>query len=234
MAENSDLEDIHINPWLSFEEHESEREKFIQNNSQQFQDALNSNKQIFGEYSDETYTKASELISKFFFGVKQVYRRFGNKYPIYEITYDLSNRDDYDGIAFNDEENGFVFKVNYLREMLEKIEKDEPVYSFGGAGIGGMVIPSEDFFEIAGVEEAAHLMFFNEKGHLGKGKIQGDNITDDVLYHSSDMESRALLWKSAYIKRYFPQYSDSIRETLQEVTKLRLEMILKDFKKPNE
>lgn len=80
------------------------------------------------------------------------------------------------------------------------------------------MIPVEDFFEIDGVEEAAHLMFCNEKGHLGKKLLE--NFVPEIQYFRNEMERRALTWKIAYAKRYFPQYTDYLRETVKKINEI--------------
>jgi len=217
MGEGMEVGERIIYDWLPKEDFDRQRESFIEKNKGQFLDFFQSEEQ-FANLTPELQEAGAELITRFFFGVHMAYRRFGFKYPIYGITYDVSDRNDYDGIGFHHERNEYIVKVKLLRQLLENTEEDGRCFIQGG-GIERM-IPAGDFFEITGVEEAAHLMFFNEKGHSGKGPISG--VEEEYKYYTSDMESRALKWKLAYVKRYFPQYQDSLVKTSEKVKEIRL------------
>lgn len=203
--------------WLPKEKLDKVRETFIENNKDQFLTSFQTSEH-FSDFSSELKDVGAELITRFFFGVQMAYGRFGFKYPIYKITYDLGERSDYDGIGFNDESNGYVAKVKFLRRVLE-ITKEKGQCLIEGVGIKEM-ISAEDFFEIAGVEEGAHLMFYNEKGHLGKRELP--EAEEEYGHYTSEMESRALKWKLAYVKRYLPQYYDSLKQTEKKVREIRL------------
>lgn len=218
MTEGVGTGERRLNQWLSKEEINRDRKAFIRDNCGQFLTFIQDDEH-FSDLSPELKNMGADLITRFFFGVHMVYRRLGNKYPVYNLTYDIGERDEYDGIAFHDDTNKYVVKVSFLKKVLE-IVKEKGRCDISGMGIKEM-IPAVDFFEIAGVEEAAHLLFFNEKRHLGKGPVS--SAKEEDRYYTSDMESRALIWKLAYVKRYMPQYQHSLRETAERVTKIRLE-----------
>lgn len=145
------------------------------------------------------------------------YSRLKFKHQYYKIKYDPSDNKNYDAIAYDHNGNWFGIKISYLKKILDILEKKGSCTIIGG-GIEEKV-PVEEFFEIAGVEEAAHLMFFQEKGCLGDGIIA--SAPEDLDYYTSDMEWRALIWKLWYVKKYFPQYYNSLRETYKNVSKIR-------------
>lgn len=217
MLEEAGTGEHKLYEWLPKEELDKERESFIEINKGQFLDFFQTNEHFAG-LSPELKNTGAELVTRFFFGVHMAYRRFGFKHPIYKITYDTGGRTDYDGIAFHDESNKYIVKVKFLERVLE-ITKEKGQCLIGGGGITEM-IPAGDFFEIIGVEEAAHLMFYNEKGHLGEEAVA--EAEEEYKYYTSEMESRALKWKLAYVKRYMPQYYDSLSQTADKVREIRL------------
>mgnify|MGYP001791558480 CR=1 FL=1 len=204
------------NSWLSKEEYGRQKVGFIAKNKGQFVDFF-SGSEHFSNLTPDLREKGAELISRFFFGVWMAYRRIGFKYSSYNLTYDTGEINDYSGIGYNDESNSFAIKVDFMQEVLGKI-KEKGNASISGMGIEEMV-PTDDFFELAGVEEAAHLMFFNEYGHLGKAALVTND--SDISYHTSEIESRALIWKVGYVKRYMPQYYGSLKRTQDGVRKAK-------------
>ncbi|MFC1790496.1 hypothetical protein ACFLZP_03370 [Patescibacteria group bacterium] len=217
MAEEVGVDEHRLYEWLPKEELDREREIFIEKNKGQFSNFFQTNEH-FADLNPELKDTGAELVTRFFFGVHMAYRRFGFKHPIYKITYDTGERSDYDGIAFHDESNEYVAKVKFLKRVLE-ITKEKGQCLIEGAGIKEM-IPAGDFFEIGGIEEAAHLMFYNEKGHLGEKPVA--EADEEYKYYTSEMESRALKWKLAYVRRYMPQYYDSLKQTSEKVREIRL------------
>lgn len=200
--------------WLSKEDQDQAREEFIANNKEQFVAFL---PRVLPDFSDDVIDQLGEYMARFFFGVRSVYRRYGFKYSEYNLTYDEGNRNDYDGIAFYDLGNQYIIKVSFF-EKVAQILKDCGSVTISGAGIQEM-IPFEDMMEIAGVEEAAHYLYFNEKGDHGAESLP--DASDKIEYFTSDEESRALIWKLAYARRYFPQYYDDLRDTWLKVREER-------------
>lgn len=175
----------------------------------------------FSDLPSEQKDLGAELLARFFFGVDMDYKRFGSKYPIYDIGLDAGEEADYEGIAFWEDENKYLVRISWLKKVLEHNESEgKYFFNKGGGGIKQKV-PAGDMFEIAGVEEAAHLMLFNEKGDMGKKEL--DEAGEKFWYQTSDAESRALKWKLAYVKRYMPQYYDSLRQTAEKVEEIRLD-----------
>jgi len=86
--------------------------------------------------------------------------------------------------------------------------------------IGGISqrVPYDDCFEIAGMEEAAHFMFHQEKSGFGKEGIV-TNIPHMTEF-TREMERRAMWWKLAYVKRYMPRYYSSLKKTHNSVSML--------------
>lgn len=152
------------------------------------------------------------------------YRRFGFKYPIYELNFDTGDGDNYGGIAFDSDNNEYVINIKFLKKVL-KIIDNKGQYSIRDPEMEEIMIPVADFFEIAGIEEAAHLMFVNEKRHLGTEQVV--EAEEKYKYLTSEVESRALTWKLAYVKRYMPQYYDALKKTTEKVRKIRFDSIKK-------
>ena len=63
-------------------------------------------------------------------------------------------------------------------------------------------------------------MFYIEKDSLGIDVI--DEADDEIKIFTSEAENRAMRWKLAYTKRYFPQYYDRLKETADKATRARL------------
>ncbi|MFO7881106.1 MAG: hypothetical protein R6U52_01045 [Kosmotogaceae bacterium] len=200
--------------WLSKKDQDQAREEFIKNNKEQFVDFL---PQVLPDFSDNVIDQVGEYMARFFFGIRSVYRRYGFKYSEYELTYDTSDRNDYDGIAFHDLGNQYIIKISFF-EKVAQILKDCGSVTISAAGIQEM-IPFEDMMEITGVEEAAHYLYFNEKGDHGAGPLS--DASDKLRYFTSDEESRALIWKLAYVRKYFPQYYDDLKDTWLKVREER-------------
>jgi hypothetical protein len=88
-------------------------------------------------------------------------------------------------------------------------------------------ISTEDLFLLIGVEEAAHRMFFKKKNDR-----TALTIYEAPTYHSSDQEYRALIWKFAIVKEYFPQYVESFRSFLRKNEQIRDQILVN--RKPKE
>ena len=80
------------------------------------------------------------------------------------------------------------------------------------------ILPAEAV-EISGVEEMAHILFMKKKGVPGRyssplGKPSSERLVD---YFSQDVEERALFWKVAYTKHYFPHLYPQYEKLLNAV-----------------
>lgn len=82
-----------------------------------------------------------------------------------------------------------------------------------------------DFAEISGVEEGAHRIFlYHKPGYLEfHTRKPLDAFRSIVEYDAQDHETRALLWKLGYIKRYFPHYYAPFKAHYDEVVQFRRE-----------
>ncbi|MCS7092094.1 MAG: hypothetical protein NZM26_01950 [Patescibacteria group bacterium] len=110
-----------LNEWLSKEQYLVAKGEFLSSNAPQFLNFFN-NCSEFAGFSSDLKEIGSNLIALFFFGVWIAYRRFGFKYPVFLLTYDIGERDDYSGIAFHYEENRYVIRVRFLKQILEIIQ----------------------------------------------------------------------------------------------------------------
>lgn len=168
--------------------------------------------------SPKLQNDGAELFTRFFFGVHMAYRRFGFKYPIYNIIIDTQEEAEYGAIGVNHTDNTYTVRASWLRRVLETIQ-EKGQCSLKGGGFKEW-IPAGDFLEIMGVEEAAHLMLYKEKkGNLGKSAVE--EAEAEYKYHTSDRESRALNWKLAYVRRYFPRYYNTLKQTTEKVREIR-------------
>ena len=102
---------------------------------------------------------------------------------------------------------------NYI--LAYDINSKNEYSSFGFAHEKNKYTVKVDF-----LKEAAHLMFFNERGHMGVAEIV--NANEKIRGYTSERENRAMKWKLAYTRRYFPQYYDSLKETADKATEARL------------
>jgi hypothetical protein len=203
------------NNWPSIEEVNKERNSFCKKQEKHFVEIFEQNK-LLCEFSGQEIELVSKILSCFMFGVNMAYFRFGFKFPNFNFAFDTREETDYHGIAFNSEFNGFFIKVKFLKDILQDFRPDKKC-SIKGAGITEK-IPIQDFFEIVGIEEASHLMFYNEKGYLGSDEIPQE---DKVLqYFTNGLEFKALLWKLAYTKRYYPQYYQFLKPTYEKVVEI--------------
>lgn len=203
------------NNWLPKEMVDRGRVYFCEKQRKHFVELFNQN-QLLSDCSTEEIELISELLSRFLFGVQMAYFRFGFKFPNLNFAFVTNEDTDYHGIAFNPEFNGFYIKVNFLKDIIQSFRSGGGCF-IQGAGMSEK-ITVEDFLEIVGVEEASHLMFYNEKRYMGKEEIpQEDKI---LQYFSSEMEFKALVWKLAYVKRYFPQYYGLLKPTYEATRKI--------------
>jgi hypothetical protein len=213
MASTEFEQRLHLEPWLTTDEYNLAKKNFQEENIGSV--LLYMEEDLEGELSDlnETeFNKAAELISIFQFGAYMMFKRVGHGDRDISVGIDVSENTDYGFAAYQPEIQIFLIKKSSLVEFVKDYIKDETSH-YDWSGMEDM--RTEEIFEASGVEEAAHLIFHNKKGDLGRYMYEG-NISDEE-YFSSEIEYRAFLWKSAYVKRYMPQYHDSIQNSIQRI-----------------
>lgn len=78
----------------------------------------------------------------------------------------------------------------------------------------------KDLFLLAGVEEAAHYMF-----HTYKPNYDEDDQKElkEIDYNATDIESSAIVWQVAFIKKYLPHLYDDVIAYQNQVRSIRSE-----------
>jgi len=213
MTEKGDSQYIKSTEWMEKSVVDVQREKFVNQYSQQLFSFYNKYN-IFSDLNTDEKQICSVLESRFFFGIKMAYRRTNEKYPIYDIKFETNRNCSL--VYFDYETNSYGANIDTFKRSSKRIAEGKEVFINGL----GSKIPIKETLEIAGVEEAVHLMFFNEKGNMGDF-IFPENSKNRYIYHISDIESMALYWKLAYIKRYFPEYYQPLKKFNEGVTKIR-------------
>jgi hypothetical protein len=173
------------------------------------------------ELSPPEVTEGATLLSLFSFGVKMVYRRLDGKYSKYGFEFTVGLHPDDPVLGYRYGNDKFCVDSNWFKHILKMM----------AAGTSSIEIPTyaihrpiaiSDLFELAGVEEAAHRIFYLEKQYPGKpGIADGD---PRISYNSSEFERRANLWKLAYTKRYMPDYYPALQQTTQQVNVIMREI----------
>ena len=202
--------------WLTQQEYLETRKTVVNKQRAVISSFLEERSDLFGDLTEEQRSLGAELVAIFIFGLYATYKRFGFKYENYKITFDTGNEVEYDLLAYWLNGDSFGIKIDKFKDLLHGMTDPNLInVSMSGGGLREN-IPVRDYWEIAGVEEAAHLIFFKEKSRGRKALETGSELD----YYTSEPERRALVWKLAYTKRYFPQYADQLRKTLQEVNEL--------------
>jgi len=168
----------------------------------------------FNSLTEDQKQLGANLLSHFFVGVNVAYFRYGNKYADEDLLFATNAGDT--TIAYAVDMKTFAVNLSWFLRVV----KDPDRYIGTETSVGGIenIQSLEDFFEIAGVEEAAHRIYFKEEK---KRSIPLTRIGKKYDYYLDDPENRALLWKAGFIKRYFPQYYPSIRKTIDGARELR-------------
>ena len=213
-----------LGQWLPKEEFDQLRLAFIKDNKKKFVDFFERNGE-FNDLSSQEREAGAYLMVRFFFGVDAVCKRFGNQDSEYRLLYDAGKKDEDHPFAYDQQEDRFLLNVGFLKKAIKKQIKQDP-FLFAAAGLGsGGLISAGDLFELIGVEEGAHYLFYQEKDRPGQGALA--DAPDIYRYKTSEVESRALKWKTAYAGRYFPDYYEDFRRTSRTVRKLRSDSMRK-------
>lgn len=202
--------------WPSLEEYQSLKDEVIAEEKDTFR-KFYEDSDHFSDMNGVQKAIAADLMAHFAFGVNMAYQRFGGKYRSCNIVYGYPDKGQ-PTIAFDYGENVYVLNTAKFKKIVGLISNKE-LGKIEAAGIKKTPVSPRDFFELAGVEEAAHFMFFNEKGHPGKEGFATDD--PEVDYYTDDMERSALTWKVAYTQRYMPQYYDELRDLLNRTIEAR-------------
>ncbi len=198
-------EEISFSSWPSNEEYKNFKDKVVDKNKPIFKNLIKNNTELFVGLDDQQIDNLAEGLAVFAFGVRMVYRRFGQKYD--EVPILISN----DGLKGGATIGVLVEEGVYAMDpvKLTKLAKENKKSEYVSGEHGGIDSPLFlDLFEMVGVEEGAHYLFIKEKGHDGKPGVQDNGLGYE--YHTSDIEHRALLWKLSYARRYKPAYEDDL------------------------
>lgn len=205
-----------LNEWLSKEEHDKWREEFVTTGRKDYLETINSS-DLFNDLNPREKGSASILLARFSFGVTNVLRRYGYKNNVFNIPLQFTENENVGGLAtvlYREEGGkkaiGIFMRPDWLRKLVRFAEKGEFAeklfYDYYTARHNPYPDPG-DFFEISGVEEAAHYLLLQEKGDIHyRSHFQAES------YWSSDAEYQALMWQLAYTKRYFPDYYEKLQE----------------------
>lgn len=212
----SKLENIHAGKyqWPSPEQYGEITKLVFSTNVPDFLSFYNGN-EVFAGLTHEQKEYTARLIGHFFIGIKTAYERFGNKYNDAQLSYTTQN-DNFELFAYFPEHDRYAANLN----TIMRIAKDPERFLRTHESVGGIASfeSLEDMFELAGVEEAAHRIFYKEKKIEPNKQVK---IGKKYDYYVVDEEYRALYWKAGYIKHYKPQYLSSINETIDGAQVLR-------------
>lgn len=197
--------------WIPEVQYPTEKRSFIDVNSGDYGQFFKNNIH-FPNWTDKEIRLAGRFVASFIFGALMANRKFGFKYPLPKLIYDLGERDDYHTIAYHGEEDAFIFRLREFKKIVEEKPKN-----LRGGGVR-RAMSREKWFELAGVEETAHSFLYKEKGDWGRSATPTGSEYD---YFTSEAEERALLWKIAYTRRYMPGFKPSLSRALREARKLR-------------
>jgi hypothetical protein len=116
----------------------------------------------------------------------------------------------------------FIVNTEKIKKMIDLMSIGQEVHMQNPPYI--RKLEPNEAFEITGVEEMAHHLFRENKGLL---KTYWPLVlTGTTLeYHTKDVEERALIWKVAYTRHYFPHLYPQFKELLEDVQKLRTERL---------
>lgn len=162
----------------------------------------------------------SELLADFIFGAEMVFRRFGlvkQDLPL-EFRQDGSLMEPYLSVTYDGTKPWYVFHAVGIAQLVKKYGRG----CYINHNAGGMQNPKvSDIFELGGVEETAHYIFRGKKGYAGSFGV--DSQASDVItvFHTSDIERRALLWKLQYVEKYMPEYAGDFKNLESHVFELR-------------
>jgi hypothetical protein len=161
----------------------------------------------------------SHLLSLFTVGTSMVYNRVGMRpensiIQFYDAQFPWEVQ-----IGYAPDRDVYVIDNSWFRQMVETAQQKDARFTPPSMYAIPVPIRVTDFFELAGVEEAAHRVFFRLKGDFGG---RGIPHTDDFIrYNSFEIERRANVWKLAYVSRYMPEYETALRTTMDNVLAAR-------------
>lgn len=208
------------------------RRKFVDEQKIYFQNLLK-NYPDFVEYlqfaHNETANNLSSEIEKladklahFQFGLSLVHKRMGVKLKNSDLIISADNIFPSAGPIAHISKDARVnknYKKRYLLQLKQiySIINNPEEFNRITQHWGIPNLSMEDLFFLAGVEEASHKMF-DEKQNKKVSIYPEDNIPS---YHISDIELRALLWKSKIIKKYLPQYIKPMKIFIEKQIQIR-------------
>ena len=205
--------------WLSKENYDHLKPDYVSRVKEKAFSYLDSN-QYTKDFSRDKKEIAATLMSRFQWGAKVAAMVYGYENDFPEIDWRPEPQLNYVGIEWSSaDKTSFVFNSINLEKLLERLlDKKDKITFWEPPFIRG--VKSEDNFELSGVEEMAHLFFHDAKKHFGGSKILGSGH-ESLDYRSSDLESRAILWKTLYTKRYMPHYRRMFHRFYHKIRRYR-------------
>ena len=171
---------------------------------------------FMADLSEREKLVAVSLISDFMWGLEITERLFKHKdfKPVIKIM-----PDDRVTVAAFDLTSPywrprFIINSDTLKTISRTLASSNSIELGEPPHING--VKPDEAYEISGVEEKAHRFFAKIKG-VGKAFTFSSLAKDPVIRHSSDIEERALIWKSEYTKHYFPKLHDQYHNLLRLV-----------------
>lgn len=220
----------------SSEDFSNIREKYVESQKTNlFADLLNNSDLVdFFEYTHnetidnlhgELETFAS-CLAQFQLGLSLIHKRLGIKLKGSDIIYSPETVDDFAGpfaYVLKGSEIDKKYRGKFLVQLKEvyRIIHNEAEFQKVKDHWQIPNLTIEDLFLLTGVEEAAH------RAYDQKSKKQEIIQNEEAVpsYHITDLEYRALFWKSKVIKKYLPQYVEPMRAFIQAQQSLRKEYI---------
>lgn len=228
-------------PWPSREEYDEFKSRTIKSLRSKYSDFLRNNPQLFADDpsykpTDEELDRVGILCSHFIFGVNMVFEKLGipHKHRMLDINLATNSILRLTGdvalpipiVLIMNKEGQFEYNIDlyFLISLIRySAGKDRPLLlQFKIPDEVAKNFRLEDFFELGGVEEAAHYLFHRYKQEYSKRKTDQRPFKDKD-YAATDVEAAAITWKKSYIRAYKPDLLPYIEQYERQIREIRRE-----------
>lgn len=171
--------------WISKDDYIAQKTEFFDKNKEIIEEYLQNNKYTKHLNPDEIKT-ASRFLLNFRWSATLICKlsNYGQDTPAVRIGIAPDG-----SIGFDTEKGDFIFDVvDFIRDV--KFTTEHPNHRLN----------KEERYEIVGVEEMAHCLYFEKKREVGDYQLPTKD--EPLNYLSSDVEYRAKIWQTQYAKHY--------------------------------
>ena len=197
-------EDIIGVDWISKVEYDEKKAIYFSENEGAIKAYLQNN-HFISRLTSEEIKIASGFLLNFTWGAALTGQliHYNQKTPEFEIGIIGS------AIGFDVEERKFKFDAIHLIQNAKFVSKFD-----------NFKRQKEEGYEMTGVEEMAHCLFFEKTRSVGNYE-QAFKGMDPVRYKSSDVEYDAEIWQTSYSKHYMPSVYPNHRKMLDTIIERR-------------